>query len=138
MEFKKPDKKNLFRHLKQNIDDSMNGLSIMFKESSTFHRIYLMMIIGGIIFGLIFKFNVLEIIILAGIFIFDVVIETMNSAVEEVCDRITLERDEKIKRSKDIASGAVCIMHFLYIFVILFFVFSHAFGFTWWTHLIPA
>ena len=138
MDYQRPSKKNLFRHLKQNIDDSNNGIKIMFKESSTFHRIYPMMIIAGILLGIIFHFIALEYVILVAIFIFDVVTETMNSAVEEVCDRVTREEDEYIKRSKDIASAAVYVAHLSYIVTILFFTFSHVFGFTWWTAIIPA
>lgn len=138
MSYEKPSKKNIFRHLKQNIDDSNNGLKIMFKESSTFHRIFPPMIVGGIALGLIFHFIALEYIILVAIFIFDIVTETMNSAVEEVCDRVTLDKDEKIKRSKDVASAAVYIAHLSYIFAALFFTISHAVGFTWWTKIIPS
>ena len=138
MSYERPSKKNIFRHLKQNIDDSNNGLKIMFKESSTFHRIYPLMLVAGIVLGVIFHFIALEYVILLGIFIFDVVTETMNSAVEEVCDRVTLEKDEKIKRSKDIASAAVYIAHLCYIVAFFFFLFSHIFGFTWWTQIIPS
>ena len=138
MEYKRPSKKNPLRHLKQNIDDSNNGLKIMLTESSTFHRIYPLMIVGGIALGLIFHFIALEYIILVAIFIFDVATETMNSAVEEVCDRVTLDEDNRIKRSKDIASAAVYIAHLSYIFAALFFTISHAVGFTWWTKIIPS
>ena len=138
MSYEKPSKKNPLRHLKQNIDDSNNGLKIMLTESSTFHRIYPLMIVGGITLGLIFRFIALEYIILVAIFIFDVATETMNSAVEEVCDRVTLEKDEKIKRSKDIASAAVYIAHLSYIFATLFFTISHVAGFVWWTKIIPS
>lgn len=138
MNFEKPSKKNLFRHLKQNIDDSNNGFKIMFKESSTFHRIYPMMIVGGILLGVFFHFIALEYVILAIFFVIDVATETMNSAVEEVCDRVTLEKDPFIKRSKDIASAAVYLTHLTYIVSAIFFVICHAIGFTWWTHLIPA
>ena len=110
----------------------------MFRESSTFHRIYPLMIVGGIALGLVFHFIALEYIILLAILVFDVATETMNSAVEEVCDRVTLEKDERIKRSKDIASAAVYIVHMSYVFAILFFTFSHIFGFVWWTKIIPA
>ena len=136
--YERPSKKNIFRHLKQNVDDSNNGLKIMLKESSTFHRIYPLMIVAAVALGLIFHFNALEYIILGAIFIFDVVTETMNSAVEEVCDRVTLEKDERIKRSKDIASAAVYIAHLSYIAAFFFFLFSHIFGFQWWTAIIPA
>ena len=138
MEFKKPDKKNIFKHLLRNINDSNNGLKIMFKESSTVHRIYPIMLVAAIILGVITKFNALEIVILVFLFLLDFITETMNSAVEEVADRITLERDSKIKRAKDIASAAVYITHLMVAFAILFFAISNAQGFTWWTHLIPA
>ena len=138
MGYQKPSKKNFFRHLKQNIDDSNHGLKIMAKESSTFHRIYPLMVVGGVTLGLVFHFIALEYIILAVIFIFDIVTETMNSAVEEVCDRVTLEKDERIKRSKDIASAAVYITHLCFIAAILFFCLSHTLSFEWWTAIIPA
>ncbi len=138
MEFKKPDKKNIFKHLLRNINDSNNGLKIMFKESSTVHRIYPIMLVTAIILGIITKFNALEIVILVFLFLLDFITETMNSAVEEVADRITLERDSKIKRAKDIASAAVYITHLMVAFAILFFAISHAQGFIWWAHLIPA
>ena len=137
MEFQKPDKKNIFKHLLRNIQDSNNGIKIMLKESSTVHRIYPIMLIASIVLGIITKFNTLEIVILVFLFLLDFITETMNSAVEEAADRITLERDEKIKRTKDIASAAVYITHLLVAFAILFFAISHAVGFTWWTHLIP-
>ena len=138
MEFKKPDKKNIFKHLLRNINDSNNGLKIMFKESSTVHRIYPIMLVTAIILGVITKFNALEIVILVFLFLLDFITETMNSAVEEVADRITLERDSKIKRAKDIASAAVYITHLMVAFAILFFAISHAQGFVWWANLIPA
>ena len=138
MEFKKPDKKNIFKHLLRNINDSNHGMKIMLRESSTVHRIYPIMLIAGIALGVITKFNVLEIVILVFLFILDFVTETMNSAVEEVADKITLEKDWRIKRAKDIASAAVYVMHLLVAFAILFFAIAHAIGFTWWTHLIPA
>lgn len=136
--YQRPSKKNIFKHLKQNIDDSNNGIIIMFKESSTFHRIYPAMVIACILLGVIFKFIALEYIILIAIFIFDVVTETMNSAVEEVCDRVTLDEDARIKRSKDIASAAVYVAHLSYIITLLLFTGFHVFGFTWWTAIIPA
>lgn len=138
MEFKKPDKKNIFRHLLRNINDSNNGLKVMFKESSTVHRIYPIMLVAAIVLCIITKFNALEIVILVFLFLLDFITETMNSAVEEVADRITLERDSKIKRAKDIASAAVYITHLMVAFAILFFAISHAQGYIWWTHLIPA
>ena len=138
MHYEKPSKKNPIKHLIYNIRDSHNGLKIMFRESSTFHRIYPMMLAGGIVLGLAFRFIALEYIILGAIFILDVEAETMNSAVEEVCDRVNKSPDPLIKRAKDIASAAVYIMHLSYIGTAVFFAISHATGFDWWTKIIPA
>ena len=138
MAYDKPDKKNLFKHLLRNIQDSNNGLKIMFKESSTVHRIYPIMLVAAVGLGIYTKFNVLEIVILIFLFLLDFVTETMNSAVEELADRITLEKDKRIKRAKDLASAAVYITHLMVAFAILFFAIAHAQGFIWWTHLIPA
>ena len=138
MDYEKPSKKNPIKHLIYNIRDSHNGLKIMFRESSTFHRIYPMMLAGGIVLGLAFRFIALEYIILGVIFILDVEAETMNSAVEEVCDRVNKNPDPLIKRAKDIASAAVYIMHLSYIGAAVFFAISHAAGFDWWTKIIPA
>ncbi len=137
MEYKKPSKKNLFRHLRQNVVDSHNGLRIMIEESSTFQRIYPLMLGGGLLLGLFCDFVALEYAILAGVFIVDVITETMNSAVEELCDRVTKERDDYIKRTKDIASAAVYIAHLSYIAAAVFFAVSHLTGFDWWAKLIP-
>ena len=138
MNFQKPDKKNIFRHLLRNINDSNNGLKIMFDESSTIHRIYPIMLIAAVLLGILTRFNVLEIVILVFLFLLDFITETMNSAVEELADRITLEKDLKIKRAKDIASAAVYITHLMVAVAILFFAISHIIGFSWWAHLIPA
>ena len=138
MSYQKPPKKKLFQHLMLNIKDSHNGLKIMFRESSTFRRIYPMMLICGLLLGIVFDFIALEYIILAAIFIIDVITETMNTAVEEACDSVTRDFSEYIKRSKDIASAAVYIAHLSYIVSALFFTISHIICFDWWTKLIPA
>ena len=36
-------------------------------------------------------------------------LESVNSAIENLCDRVTVEKDEHIKNTKDIAAGAVLI-----------------------------
>ncbi len=137
-DYQKPSKEGILQHLLQNIIDSRNGLRIMFRESSTFHRIYPMMLVGGIGLGLIFDFIPLEYIVLAAIFIFDVEAETTNTAIEEACNAVTHKRNEHIKRSKDIASAVVYIAHLCYIAVALFFTIAHGLNFEWWTRIIPA
>lgn len=37
------------------------------------------------------------------------VAEAINTALEQACDAVTLERDERIGRAKDVAAGAVLL-----------------------------
>jgi len=40
-------------------------------------------------------------------------LEMLNSAIEKLCDQVTLERNPKIKYIKDVAAGAVLLACFL-------------------------
>ena len=137
MKYVKPDKKNVFRNIFQNICDSNNGLKIMFKESGTVQRLIPIEIVAGVILGVIFNFNALEFIILAvAVFkVFDS--ETINSAIEEVNDLVTLDENERVKRSKDIASASVWMWHLVFIICAIGFVVMHVLNFAWWKAIIP-
>lgn len=137
MPYVKPNKKNVFRNILQNVNDSNNGLKIMFKESGTVQRLIPIEITAGGILGLIFGFNALECIILAAIIIQLFTVETINTAIEEVNDLVTLEENFRVKRSKDIASASVWVWHLVYIFCAIGFVVMHALGFAWWQAIIP-
>ena len=138
LQFQKPNKSNLFIHIWRNISDSDHGLAIMFRESSTVRRLIpVEIIIGMIVFGLIAKFIVLEYVILAITLFMVFTFETMNSAVEEVNDLVTLEENERVRRSKDIASGSVWAWHIAFIVEAVFFLICHLAHFAWWAHLIP-
>jgi diacylglycerol kinase len=135
--YKKPDKKNVFRQIFQNISDSNNGLKIMFKESSTIRRLAPIEIIVGAAVGIIFHFIALEYIIMVLFLSWMFIIETMNTAVEEVNDLVTLEENERVKRSKDIASASVWVWHLVFIFCAIVFIVMHLMNFAWWTAIIP-
>ena len=115
MQFQKPDKKGVFSQIFRNISDSGHGLSIMFKESGTVRRLIPIELIGGIIVGLIFHFIPLEFILLVFILLILFTTETLNTSIEEVNDLVTLEQNEHVRRSKDIASGSVAVWHLVYV-----------------------
>lgn len=119
------------------MNDSNNGLKIMFKESGTVQRLIPIEITAGGILGLIFGFNALECIILALIIIQLFTVETINTAIEEVNDLVTLEENFRVKRSKDMASASVWVWHLVYIFCVIGFVVMHVLGFAWWQAIIP-
>jgi diacylglycerol kinase (ATP) len=62
---------------------------------------------------------------LIGSLIFLLFAEVVNSAIETLADRITLEEDESIKRAKDLGSAAVFLA-----LVLIVVVWGHAF-FSW-------
>ncbi len=137
MKFKKPDKKNVFYQIFRNISDSNNGLKIMFRESSTIRQLAPIELGAGIAIGLIFRFIALEYIIMLIFLVWLFIIETMNTAVEEVNDLVTLEEDERVKRSKDLASASVWICHLVYIVCVIGFIICHLANFAWWQAIIP-
>ena len=135
MEYQKPDKKNVFKQIIQNINDSNHGLSIMFRESTTVKRLIPIELIGGILLGLLFGFVPLEYIILVFLLLILFTTETLNTAIEEVNDLVTLEENERVRRSKDIASGSVAVWHLVYVVCVFIFIFCHLAGFQWWMHI---
>lgn len=132
MKFEKPDKKGVFTQIFRNISDSGHGLSIMFKESGTVKRLIPIEFVGGLLIGLAGRFIPLEFVILAVILIILFTVETLNTAIEEVNDLVTLEVDERVRRSKDMASGAVAVWHLVYVVCVFLFLFCHLAKFPWW------
>ena len=132
MKFEKPDKKGVFTQIFRNISDSGHGLSIMFKESGTVKRLIPIEFVGGALIGLAGRFIPLEFIILVAILIHLFTVETLNTAIEEVNDLVTLEVDERVRRSKDMASGAVAVWHLVYVVCVFTFLFCHLAKFPWW------
>ena len=63
-----------------------------------------------IIFGFIFKISKIEWMIC--IILFGVVIagELFNTAIETVVDMISLEKNDKAKKAKDVSAGAVLVL----------------------------
>ena len=138
MQFQKPDKKGGFTQIFRNISDSGHGLSIMFKESGTVRRLIPIELIGGIIVGLIFHFIPLEFILLSFILLILFTAETLNTSIEEVNDLVMLEENERVRRSKDIASGSVAVWHLVYVLCVFTFIFCHLAHFPWWLAIIGA
>ncbi len=87
---------------------AFNGLKILFQEEHN-SRIHLFSTIVVIIFGFILKisFNEWFALIFACGFVF--VTEILNSSIENIADFVSPEKNEKIKKIKDLAAAAVLI-----------------------------
>ncbi len=90
--------KYAFRGIASSIKDE-NNLLVQFSAS--------MMVI---MFAVFLKCTFVEWSVLIIMCFLVVGFEMLNTAIENVCDRITLEYDEQIKKAKDISAGAVLTM----------------------------
>jgi diacylglycerol kinase len=85
-----------------------SGIKTHFKKGGNF-RIQLIIGVLSILLGALLNINANEWLFIT-LFIAGVLaLETINSSVEELCDTVTLEHHEGIKKGKDLAAGAVLL-----------------------------
>jgi undecaprenol kinase/diacylglycerol kinase (ATP) len=87
---------------------AFNGLRILFKEEHN-SRIHFFAIVIVIIAAILFKLNTYEWISI--IFSIGLVItaEIINTAIENIADFLTTDKNDNIKRIKDLSAAAVLI-----------------------------
>lgn len=95
-------------HLRSAFGYSMAGLRTTFRNESAFRQeLFLCMV--AVPLGLWLGNTAVERILLVGSLLQVLVVELMNTAVENAIDRISAERHELAKRSKDAGSAAVFV-----------------------------
>ena len=87
---------------------AFNGLSILIKEERN-ARIHLCLAVCVLIAGFVLKISTLEWVSIMLAMGFVIVLETINSAIENLADFISPEKHEKIKRIKDLSAAAVLL-----------------------------
>jgi diacylglycerol kinase (ATP) len=98
--------------------NSINGLNLALKEHS-----FVAEVLGGIIFIPYVLFSDLALIfklILITVYFLLLAFELVNTAIEELCNKITLEIDADIKKIKDISSASVFIILITLIILIFY------------------
>ena len=101
-----------------NLINSLNGLKIVFKENSFILELVLGIFIIPYIFLSNIDFNYK--IILSVLYFLLLAFEIMNTAIEKLCDKVTIDIDPEIKKIKDLSSAAVFLV--LTLLVIIFLV----------------
>ena len=138
--FKKT-KRTLWERIAENVKDSLNGLGIIIRENGTLKELYPF---GAVVFVLIVVltriisgewFRIAEFLIVGVLSYRMLVIETLNTAIEELADKVEPGEDEKIRRTKDVASAAVCLYLFATFAATVFFAVCHLVHFRWWEFL---
>ncbi|MBP6398457.1 MAG: diacylglycerol kinase family protein [Saprospiraceae bacterium] len=87
---------------------AIEGLLVMFKEERN-ARIHLIMAIASMVGGVYFNLSLSEWLFLVFAIGLVIALELINTAIENLADFVSPERNEKIKKIKDLAAGAVLI-----------------------------
>lgn len=101
------DKFSLIRRI-QSFKYAFNGLKVVFKEEHN-ARIHLIVSLIVIICGVIFNISNLEWIIICFAIGFVISTEIINSAIENLCDFVSPEHHNLIKKVKDLSAAAVLV-----------------------------
>jgi diacylglycerol kinase len=87
---------------------AVNGLKILFSEEKN-AIIQLIILVFVIAAGLLFRLTGVEWIVIITVSMFVFACECLNTAIENLSDFVSGERNEKIMKIKDLAAGGVLI-----------------------------
>ncbi len=87
---------------------SIDGLKYATKYEQAFRQELLLVIIGTLI-ALFLPVSAFQKLALIGVLVLVLIVELLNSAVEAVVDRVSLERHPLSKNAKDFGSAAVLL-----------------------------
>ena len=85
-----------------------SGIKLIFKNERNF-RIDLLFALVGVLAGIAFKISHNDWIAISLVISMVLVAETMNSAIEALCDTVSLDYKVNIKYAKDVSAGAVLV-----------------------------
>lgn len=98
--------KNGFSRIGRALGYSMQGLAIALKHEAAFRQ-ELMLCVVLLPLAIFLPLTMVERVLLIGVLLAVLVVELLNSALEAVVDRISLDNHELSKRAKDLGSAAV-------------------------------
>lgn len=87
---------------------SMQGLAAAWKGEHAFRQ-ELLLALPGVLVALLLPLSALEKLALIAVLVLVLIVELINSAIEAVVDRISLERHPLSKNAKDFGSAAVLL-----------------------------
>ena len=108
MEFKQSNNMNAMKKMINSFKYAGIGFFTAFKEERNM-KFHVLAMILVIILGFVFDIDVIEWIVCIVLFAGVIAGEMFNTAIENVVDMITLEKNDKAKIIKDVAAGGVLI-----------------------------
>ena len=111
----------MIKKLYKNFLNSLNGLKVAFKENS--FRLEILLGLFLVPYILISNNELILKIILSILYLLLLAFEIMNTSIEKLCDKITKDFDDDIKKIKDLSSASVfaVLITLLVIFMISLF-----------------
>ncbi|TWI64516.1 diacylglycerol kinase (ATP) [Pseudoduganella lurida] len=91
---------------------SMQGLQSAWRHEHAFRQ-ELMVAVPGTVIALVLPVSSFQKLLLIGMLVFVLIVELINSAIEAVVDRVSLERHPLSKNAKDFGSAAVLLASLL-------------------------
>ncbi len=88
--------------------NTLDGIKAAWRTENAFRQEVLALVIGSVI-ALSMKISAFEKLVLIGVLVQVLMVELINSALEAVVDRISLERHPLSKNAKDFGSAAVAL-----------------------------
>jgi diacylglycerol kinase (ATP) len=88
--------------------NTMDGLQAAWRNEAAFRQEFVAVVLGTIC-ALLLKISAFEKLVLIGVLVLVLIVELINSALEAVVDRISLERHPLSKNAKDFGSAAVAL-----------------------------
>ena len=87
---------------------SIDGLKSAWKHEHAFRQELVLFIIGTVV-ALVLRVSAFEKLVLIAVLTLVLIVELINSAIEAVVDRVSLERHPLSKNAKDFGSAAVLL-----------------------------
>ena len=87
---------------------SIDGFKAAWRHEHAFRQELVLLVIGSAV-ALALPISAFQRLVLIGVLVLVLIVELLNSAIEAVVDRISLERDPLSKNAKDFGSAAVLL-----------------------------
>jgi diacylglycerol kinase (ATP) len=85
---------------------SIAGLQAAWRHEHAFRQEMVLLLAGSVV-AMLLRISAFEKLMLIGVLVLIVIVELINSAIEAVVDRVSLERHPLSKNAKDFGSAAV-------------------------------
>jgi diacylglycerol kinase (ATP) len=87
---------------------SLAGFKAAWKNEHAFRQ-EVVLLVPAIVIALLLPVSALEKLMLIGVLVLVLIVELLNSAIEAIVDRVSLERHPLSKNAKDLGSAAVML-----------------------------